>query len=87
MNAILLLLGVAAVALSTHGRRPLLRLPRGAPVTGSYIVVLKSEASDSEMSRIVKETALASQEPVVVTKTVGKTITGKLSTYMLERVS
>ena len=75
------------VPLLANARRPLLRVPRGAPSTGSYIVVSRDGISSETFERLLRETSRLSDGTPVITRNVVKTITVKLSKYFLERVS
>lgn len=77
---------LAAVLLVATARRPLHRVPRGAPSTGSYIVVLRDGTSEKSFEQLQRAATDASEEAPVVTRTVGKTITAKLTPEMLEEV-
>lgn len=85
---LLLLLCCFVLQLATSGqcRRPLIRVPRGAPTTGRYTVVLRRDLTEDQYRR-----ALATISRLATvhahTEWLLKTVTVDISSFALERVS
>lgn len=83
-----LLLLLAAGAHDGFCRRPVLRVPREAPTTGRYMVVLKEKTSVAEMQQVLTRILRMSDDSKVYgyVEKVAKAFTVKLSSYSLELV-
>ena len=81
----MLLLSVAVMA---AGRRPLIRAPRDAAVTGGYMVVLEEKLSADEFRQLVARISRISGGSSVhsYVENVAKVVTVSLSPYALEMV-
>ena len=85
--AVLLLLAAGARN-GLCSRRPVLRVPRDAPTTGRYIIVLKEKTSVAELHQVLTRVLRISDDAKVYgyVEKVAKAFTVELSSYALELV-
>jgi len=79
---------MTATYVQCESRRPILRKPLGAAVTGCYFVVLKEKTPEDVMDQLlVTISGLAEDNKIhTVIKKIAKAFTVKLSPYALEMV-
>lgn len=83
------LFSVFAIAGLAAGRRPLIRAPRDAKLTGDHLIVLDSALSKEDFHRLLARISKVSDGAAVhsYVENVAKVITASLSPYAMEIVS